>query len=49
MSTNLLDVLMMWLGGGPSSPKYCQLVSNAAQRSLRFGSDNAARPRICSN
>jgi phosphatidylserine/phosphatidylglycerophosphate/cardiolipin synthase-like enzyme len=44
MSTNLLDVLMMWLGGGPSSPKYCQLVSNAAQRSLRFGSDNAGTP-----
>ena len=44
MSTNLIDVLVMWLGSGPSSPKYCQLVSSAAQRSLQFGLDNGGSP-----
>jgi phosphatidylserine/phosphatidylglycerophosphate/cardiolipin synthase-like enzyme len=39
MSTNLLDVLLLWFGSGPSSPKYCQIVSNAAHRSLQFGAD----------
>ena len=25
MSTNFFDVLTMWLGSGPSSPKYCHV------------------------
>ena len=44
MSTNLMDVLVMWLGSGPSSPKYCQVVSKIAQRAMQFGDASGGAP-----
>ena len=44
MSTSFFDVLMMWLGSGPSSPKYCQMVTPTAERSMQFGEDTADGP-----
>lgn len=44
MSTNFIDVLMMWLGSGPSAPKYCQVVGPNATRRVQFGDDVAGMP-----
>jgi phosphatidylserine/phosphatidylglycerophosphate/cardiolipin synthase-like enzyme len=44
MSTNFLDVLMMWLGSGPSSPRYCQVVASHATRSVQFGQEIGGAP-----
>jgi phosphatidylserine/phosphatidylglycerophosphate/cardiolipin synthase-like enzyme len=44
MSTNFFDVLLMWLGSGPSSPKYCQIVGSKATRFLQFGEEVAGVP-----
>ncbi|HYQ03288.1 MAG TPA: phospholipase D-like domain-containing protein [Polyangiaceae bacterium] len=48
MSTNFIDVLLTWLGSGPSAPKYCQLVGPTATRSRQFGDelDGAASERF---
>ncbi len=44
MTTNLIDVLTMWFGSGPPSPKYCQVVTNAVQRSVQFGTEISGAP-----
>ena len=44
MTTNLIDVLTMWFGSGPPSPKYCQVVTNAVQRSVQFGAEISGAP-----
>src|SRR5262245_16026166 len=44
MSTNFFDVLMMWLGHGPSAPNYCQMVASHATRSVQFGNDLGGAP-----
>jgi phosphatidylserine/phosphatidylglycerophosphate/cardiolipin synthase-like enzyme len=37
MSANFFDVLMMWLGSGPSAPKYCQTFTKEHGVFERFG------------
>jgi phosphatidylserine/phosphatidylglycerophosphate/cardiolipin synthase-like enzyme len=44
MSTNFFDVLMMWLGSGPSAPKYCQVFANNVTRSIQFGDESGGVP-----
>ena len=39
MTTNFFDVLMIWLGSGPSAPKYCQMVAGNAARLVQFGEE----------
>ena len=44
MSTSFFDVLMMWLGSGPSAPAYCQVVASHATRSVQFGQEAGGAP-----
>jgi phosphatidylserine/phosphatidylglycerophosphate/cardiolipin synthase-like enzyme len=37
VTTNFFDVLLMWLGSGPSAAKYCQMVARHATRTIQFG------------
>ena len=46
MSTNFFDVLTMWLGSGPSSPKYCQMFAGdeVDQVVQQFGAEQSGVP-----
>ena len=46
MSTNFFDVLTMWLGSGPSAPKYCPMFaqSDVDQVVVRFGAEQNGAP-----